>query len=422
MLPAEERGLFILDILFWQFLLQIFLIALNAFFACAEIAIISSNDTKIEILKSKGDKSASKLLNLKQNPSRFLATIQISITLSGFLGSAFAADNFAEKLVYIFAKNDIAIPRSVAVIVITLILSYLTLVFGELVPKQAAMKNPEKNALRMSAAISGISTVFSPIVWLLTKSVRGVLRLMRIDPDASEESVTEEEIIMMANVGLKEGTIDEDESVLIQNVFAFDDLTVGEICVHRNELAVLWTEENLDEWEKTIHQSRHTIYPVCENSIDNVVGIVNSKDFFALKNLPEIDIKQRVVKPPYFIHESMKADTLFSQMKKHAHHFALVIDEYGGLCGIITVTDLVEQLVGDFDSDEQIPEEAKIERLDSKSWKILGSCPIHLVENALGAELEGSEDCDTFSGFIIGKLGEILKITLNFKWKFQTSQ
>ncbi|MEG1968470.1 MAG: CNNM domain-containing protein, partial [Clostridia bacterium] len=214
------------DPIIWQILLQILLIALNAVFACAEIAVISMNDNKLAQMAAQGDKRAVRLARLTSQPARFLATIQVAITLSGFMGSAFAADNFSDKLVQWLLSLGVTVPvatlDTAAVIVITLILSYFTLVFGELVPKRIAMKKAEALALGMSGLITAISKLFAPLVWLLTASTNGILRLFGIDPNAEDEEVSEEEIRMMVDVGNQKGVIDPVEREMIQNVFEFD--------------------------------------------------------------------------------------------------------------------------------------------------------------------------------------------------------
>ena len=267
-------------------LLQVLLIALNAVFACAEIAVISMNDSKLVKLAAEGDKRAVRLARLTSQPARFLATIQVAITLSGFLGSAFAAENFSDGLVNWLLGLGVPIPAAtldaVAVVVITLVLSYFTLIFGELVPKRVAMRKAEALALGMSALISGIAALFAPIVWFLTISTNAVLRLLGIDPNAEDETVSEEEIRMMVDAGSEKGAIDPEEKDFIQNVFEFDDLTAGEIATHRTEISLLWLEESMEEWEQTIHNSRHTRYPVCDDSADHIVGILNAKDYFRL--------------------------------------------------------------------------------------------------------------------------------------------
>ena len=252
------------QVLFWQIFLQLVLIALNAVFACAEIAVLSMSDAKLERLAENGNKKASKLQKLKSNPARFLATIQVAITLSGFLGSAFAAENFSELIVdWLIQWIPIspATLEAISVVVITILLSFITLVFGELVPKRVAMRKAEKMALGLSGTIGFISGAFAPLVWLLTCSTNGVLRLMGIDPHAEDSEVSEEEISMMADDAAEKGIIDEEENSIIQNVFEFDDLTVGEAMTHRTEMVILWKDEPIEEWKSSIFASAHTFIP-----------------------------------------------------------------------------------------------------------------------------------------------------------------
>lgn len=394
----------------WQIVLQIILIALNAIFASAEIAIISVNENKLEKLAEDGNKRAARLAKLTEQPAKFLSTIQIAITLSGFLGSAFAADNFSDILVSAILKTGIKISpsalNSISVILITLILSYFTLIFGELVPKRVAMKNSEKLALAVTGLISFISRLFAPIVWFLTLSTNAVLRLLGIDPNSDDDRVTEEEIRMMVDAGSEKGAIDETEKEMIQNVFEFDDLTAGEIATHRTELSLLWIEESPEEWEKTIHESRHSIYPVCDESVDNVVGILNAKDYFRLEDCTKEKIIKEAIKPAYFVPESIKADVLFGNMKKSGNNFAIVVDEYGGMSGIVTMNDLVQQLVGDFDGDGKDCDEGEIERVDSHTWKIKGSAAIDDVIEKLKVKIP-EDDYDTFGGFVFDAFGSV---------------
>ena len=396
----------------WLVLLQIFLIALNAIFAGTEIAVISVNETKLEKEVERGNKRAKWLLKMTQNSSGFLATIQVAITLSGFLGAAFSSDSFAAVLSGALKRIGIGLSDSVlntiSVVLVTLVISYFSIVFGEMVPKRIAMKNAERFSLTMAGPITVIAKLFAPLVWLLTKSTNGILRLCGIDPESDEEIVTEEDLLLMADAGRKKGTIDDSENDMIRNVFAFDDLTVGEICTHRKEVSILWMDETVAEWEQTIHESRHSVYPVCGDSVDQIIGVLNAKDFFRLNCRDKKAVMEHAVHTPYFVHENLKADQLFSKMKRHADHFAVVLDEYGGMCGIITVTDLVEQLVGDFDDDEMLRQEPEIERLDSRCWKVRGSCSLHDVSRALEYAFP-EEEYETFSGFLIGSLGEIPK-------------
>lgn len=405
----------------WQIVIQIILIALNAIFASAEIAVISFNDAKLSRMAAEGNKKAMRLAELTKQPAKFLATIQVAITLAGFLGSAFAADNFSGLISSALINCGVPIPEStlntISVILITLILSYFTLIFGELVPKRVAMKNAESLALGISSLVSFISKIFAPIVWLLTLSTNFILRLLNIDPDSDDEEVTEEEIRMMVDAGSEKGAIDEDEKEMIQNVFEFDDLTADEIATHRTEVCLLWMDESPREWEKTIHDSRHSIYPVCEESVDKIVGILNAKDYFRLDDKSRENILKNAVKPAYFVPESIKADVLFKNMKTSGNNFALVIDEYGGMSGIVTMNDLVQQLVGDFNIENSSDTEAEIERIDSKTWKIKGSAPIDDVTEQLKVKLsdEENEDYDTFGGFVFDAYGSVPDDGENFE-------
>lgn len=395
----------------FMILLQVILIGLNAVFACAEIAVISMNDSKLAKLAAEGDKRAVRLARLTSQPARFLATIQVAITLSGFMGSAFAAENFSDGLVNWLIGLGVSVPRATldafSVVVITIILSYFTLIFGELVPKRVAMRKAEALALGMSALISGIAAIFKPIVWFLTASTNGILRLIGIDPNAEDDEVSEEEIRMMVDVGSEKGAIDHEEKQFIQNVFEFDDLTAGEIATHRTEISLLWMEESMEEWEQTIHNSRHTLYPVCKESADNIVGILNAKDYFRLEDKSQDNVMKNAVKLAYFVPESVKADILFRNMKHSHNKLAVVLDEYGGMVGIVTLNDLVEQLVGDLGDDELPEEEIQlIEQIDSRTWKIHGDALLEDVAKTLSVTLP-TEDYDTFNGLIFDALGAI---------------
>lgn len=388
-------------------LLQVALICLNAVFVCAEIAIVSLNDNKLALLVSQGDKRALRLARLTSRPARFLATIQIVITLSGFLGSAFAADNFSDRLVDLLVDLGVSIPAAtldtIAVILITLILSFFTLVFGELVPKGIGMKKAEPLALGLSALITTISKIFAPVVAILTGSTNLILRLVGIDPNAHEEEVSEEEIKMMVDRGSEKGVFDRDTREFISNVFAFDDTTVGEFATHRTNLDLLRTHQTTQQWREIILSTRHTRYPVCGETVDQVVGILDARAFFAMENAPMEELLKTIVKPAYFVPETVKADVLFKQMKARRQYYAVVLDEYGGFLGVVTIRDLVEQLVGDIGPEEEAPD---IQALDNHRWLIRGTAPLDDVAHMLGVTLP-LEDYDTFGGYVFGLYGSI---------------
>ena len=397
--------------IFWMILLQLALIGLNAIFACAEIAVLGVGETKLEKMAEDGNKKAAWLARLTKQPARFLATIQVAITLSGFLGSAFAAENFSGRIVdWVYdGLGFTALSRdtqsSVAVVLITLILSYLTLIFGELVPKRIAMRKAEPVAMGLSGILTVISKVFSPVVWLLTVSTNAILRICGIDPDQNDEDVSEEDIRIMVDAG----TIDNDEKNFIRNVFEFDDLTAGEIATHRTEVTLLWAEDGDEEWEKTIVETSHAIYPVCEDTVDDILGVLVAKEYFRLASRDRETVMKNAVKPAYFVPEGAKADLLFRNMKKTRNRFAVVLDEHGGVAGILTINDLIEKLVGDFtDSEEESNELPEISKIDGDEWLVRGTAPVSDLEDALGISLDSeSEDSDTFGGLALAALGMV---------------
>ena len=399
------------DHLLWPLLLQFVLIITNAIFACAEIAVISMNDTKLAKLVSMGDKRAIRLDELTEQPARFLSTIQVGITLAGFLASAFAAENFSDPLVNWLVGLEVAIAPStlntIAIVVITLILSYFTLVFGELVPKRVAMRKAEQLALAMSGLVYFVSRIFSPIVWLLTVSTNSLLRVIGIDPLADDDDITEEEIRMMVDAGSERGAISHNEKDMIQRIFEFNDKNAEDIMTHRTDVAILWMDETDHQWEATVIENRHSVYPVCDESPDDIIGILKAKDFLRLKDRTRAHIIELALKPAYFVPETVRADVLFHNMKNTRNHFAVVLDEYGGMSGIITMNDLLEEIVGDLEDDDTVPAETPlIEQIEADTWQIAGPAPLDLVSQELGVALP-EDGYDTFGGLIFGLLGTV---------------
>lgn len=388
-------------------ILQIVLIAMNAVFASAEIAVISMNDAKMKRMALNGDKRAERLIYLTDQPARFLATIQVAITLAGLLGSAFAAENFAGELAQ-FLKNSgldtsLSFLRSLCVFIITLILAYFNLVFGELVPKRVAMKNAEKLALGMSGMLKLVSKLFAPLVWLLSASTNGMLRLIGIDPEDEEEVISEEEIFMMLDQGSEKGTIDLEESTFIRNVFAFDDIPVEQACTHRVDVVMLEIEDDMETWDKIILENRFTYFPICGEDSDDILGVLDTKSYFRMKERSRELVMEEAVEKPYFVPETMKADVLLRNMRKNRRHFAMVLDEYGGLSGVITLRDLVQLLIGDMLNDA---EEEEIKSIGEEEWRIMGSASLEDVSDALNIPLP-IDEYETYGGFIFSELGKI---------------
>lgn len=396
----------------FMILLQIILIGLNAVFACAEIAVISMNDNKLNKMAENGDKRAQRLVKLTSQPARFLATIQVAITLSGFLGSAFAAENFSEPVVRWIQGFHVSVSlktlENIVVVFITIILSYFTLVFGELVPKRVAMRKAESLALGMSGLIASISTLFAPLVSFLTFSTNLVLRIFGIDPEEEDSEVSEEEIRMMVDVGSEKGTIDDHEKELIQNVFEFDDITAGDIVTHRRDITLLFLEETMEEWKNIIYASRHALYPICDESPDHVVGILSAKEYLRLEDKSRECVMELAVKPAYFVPEHVRADVLFRNMKNSHNTLAVVLDEYGGLCGIVTMNDLVEQLVGELgdDENEDSKEEEYIEQVHDTCWCVSGRTSLECISEAIGVNIE-DEEHETLNGLVFSILESV---------------
>lgn len=363
-----------------------------------------------------GDKKSKMVHNLISQPSRFLATIQIGITLAGFLASAFAADSFASRLSAFLHNSgvpiDLDLLNTISVIVITLLLSYFTLVFGELVPKQIAMTKPEPIANFAVGPLTILSKITSPFVKLLTLSMNVTVRLFGIDPNADDNQVTEEEIRMMVDAGEEKGTIQLAEKQMINNIFDFDIKNVSDIMTHRTNIVAIPIEATLKETVHIVNTEKYTRYPVYAEDIDHIVGILHSKDLIQfledhVTEAREFDLKE-MVRDPHFVLESTKVDHLFKEMQQNNIHLAIVIDEYGGTDGIVTIEDIIEEIVGNiFDEyDEPYVEEPGIFGLDENTYLMDGTTNLYDVEDVIGRDLP-TTDFDTLSGFLINLLGYI---------------
>ena len=400
-----------------QLLLQLVLILLNAFFAATEMAIVSLNDNKVRKLAESGDKKAVKMLKMVEEPNGFLSTIQIGITLAGFLGSAFAADTFSDKLVnWLIGSCGVTLSESalnaIAVVVITIILSYFTLVLGELVPKRIAMKYSDKLAMAVCGVISGMATVLKPIIWLLSKSTNIILRLFGINPNEIGENVTEEDIMVMIDAAEEGGDIDAEAKEMIENVFDFDDMTVSDLMVHRTEMTVIWENDSTDDILKTIIDSGFSRFPVCGEKMDDVIGIIRAREYLlALRNNEQVDLSE-IMQEAFFVPESIKANKLLEEIKKNKCHMAIVVDEYGGTEGLVTMEDLIEEIVGDIYDETDKEEPVDITQISENSWRVYGNADLEDVLEFIDLSVSDEEDEDftTFSGFIIAQLEYIPQI------------
>ena len=393
-----------------QLLLQVVLILLNAFFASAEIAIISLNKSKLEKLSEDGDKSAKHLLKLTDAPANFLSTIQIGITLAGFLGSAFAADNFASLLAN-WVYNDLkwqAISYSVintfSVILITIILSYFTLVFGELVPKRIAMQKPYKVAKFASKVISAIAIIMKPVIWFLSFSTNLILKIFRYKTEAEEENVTEDEIKMMVDLGEKKGTVEENEKKWIENVFEFNDTIVREIMTPSRDVKYVLLDNSRKEIEEMIRETGFSRYPVCKTNLNDVVGVLNIKDYFLNQDKKIKDL----VRPAYFVPETTLCDDLFHNLQKTKNGIAIIVDEYGTTTGIITTEDLLEEIVGNI-YDEYDEEEVEFKKISENEYQVAGDLLVSDLSEYLNIDIEESDAYDTVGGLIFSCLDSVPK-------------
>lgn len=397
-----------------EIVVLLILIVLNAFFAASEIALISLNDNKVKLMAEGGDRKAQMLYNLMSEPSRFLATIQIGITLAGFLASAFAAESFAGRMAAFLSEMGVPLSQSmlelISVITITLVLSYFTLVLGELVPKRLALQKAEPIAMFAAAPLTVLSKVSSPFVKLLTLSTNGIVRLFGVDPNADEENVTEEEIRMMVDVGMEKGTIQDTEKEMINNIFEFDNKTISDIMTHRTNIVALSVDTSLKDTVAIVNREKYTRMPVYEGSIDHIVGILHTKDlipFIECEDQEQFNLRS-MLREPNFVLESMRLDQFFKVMQKSNIHMAVAIDEYGGTDGIVTIEDLLEEIVGNiFDEyDEPELDAAEIVQVDANQYVMAGTLNLYEVEDALKIALP-SEEYDTLSGFVLGQLGYI---------------
>ena len=394
--------------MFGQIIILIILILLNAYFAATEIAFISLNDAKIEKEAKDGNKKAKSIYKMLKSPSKFLATIQIGITLAGFLSSAFASDAFADKLAPILHTwmpfFEIDVWRGIAIVIITIILSFFTLVFGELVPKRLAMKYYEKIAFATIGVIRGISIITAPFVKLLTYSTNMVSKIFGVG-EAEEEVVTEEEIKMMIDEGEEKGTIEKGERLLLNNVFEFNDIIVSEVMTPRTDMFAISIQDDINEILNKIDEFKYSRIPVYNENIDDIHGILFVKDIIKpLKENQKIDIK-KLIREPYFVPESKDIDELFREMQQNKVQMAIVIDEYGGTAGLITMEDIIEELVGNI-FDEYDEEETDVKKIDDNTYLLSGTVTSYELKKILGVEIpEG--DYETLSGYLLDRLGRI---------------
>ena len=393
-----------------QIVILVVLILLNAYFAASEIAFISLNDTKIEKQAKDGNKKAKQIQKMLKNPSEFLATIQIGITLAGFLSSAFASDAFADilapALYKIFPMISIQVFKGISIVLITIILSFFTLVFGELVPKRLAMKYYEKIAFSSIGVIRFLSIITLPFVKVLSAVTNFISKLFGISEN-EEEVVTEEEIKMMIDEGEEKGTIQQEEKEMIHNIFEFNDITVSEVMTHRTDVYAIEIDSDINDIIKELDDYKYSRIPVYEETIDNIKGVLFVKDLLKyLHGKKAIKIKN-IMREAYFVSENKPINELFKNLQKNKMQMAIVVDEYGGTAGIVTMEDLLEEIVGNI-FDEYDDFENDYTKIDDNTFLINGSVSINDLKKILKIDLpEG--DYETLSGYLIDLLGRLPK-------------
>ncbi|MDD2215030.1 MAG: hemolysin family protein [Eubacteriales bacterium] len=390
-----------------QILLIAVLILINAFFSAAEMAIVSVNKNKIKILAQTENPKAKLLLELIEEPNRFLSTIQVAITLAGFLASAVAAMGIANQLGQIISKLSIPYGTQIAVILVTLLLSYVTLVLGELYPKRIALQHAEKIALFSVNPIVFISKISAPFVWLLSKSVTLLLKLTRQHTTTTEDEFSEDEVKSMLEVGQESGVLKEEGAKMINSIFAFDDKLAYEVMTPRTDVFTIDIDDPEEEYIDELMELRYSRIPVYENDSDNIIGILNIKDYLIKArecDYHDVNIRQ-ILRKPYFIPESKNIDNLFRELQASKQHIAILIDEYGGFSGIVTMEDLIEEIMGDI-IDEYDEAEEEMKQLDKNVYLLDGLISLDDLNDELGLDLD-SDNSETLGGFLLEVLGEI---------------
>ena len=394
-----------------QLILQLILILINAFFAATEIAVISLNEKKVKARAEDGDKKAHKMLKMIEDPTQFLSTIQVGITLAGFLGSAFAADNFAERLTAFIVKtfdissSQVSLIETVSVVVITLILSYFTLVLGELVPKRVAQQHKEKLAEIVCGLISGLSAVLKPIIWFLTVSTNGVLRLLGVDPHAKEAPVSEEDIMLMLDAGADEGSLDENDITYIKNVFKLDRLTAEDVMIPRKAVTVIAADANEAEILTVIEDEGYSRIPVLDPEGDKIIGILPARDYLLDRSKPGFTIES-VLYQPMYVPETVHLDSLFKDMQRAHNHMVVVVNEYGETSGIVTIEDILEEIVGEIwdESDEAVTD---IQKLDDQTFHVLTGASLEDFLEYFHLEFPEETEAVTVNGWLTETIGRI---------------
>ena len=396
-----------------RLVLLLVLIFVNAFFAASEIAVITLNDNKIQKLAEDGHKKAQQILKLTSNSSNFLATIQIGVTLAGFLASATAAQSLAEPLAkWVIGLSSALVQYSSAihlasVVLITLMMSFFTLVLGELAPKRIAMQKAEVISFAAVGILHAVAVTMRPFVKLLSVSTNVVVRIFGLDPHASVENVTEEEIRMMVDVGGEKGVIEDTQKEMINNIFEFDDITAEDIMTPRTDVEAIEVSDGISEALRSGVDGGYSRLPIYEEDIDNIIGVLYVKDLLPYVGQPipdEVTIRH-IMRETYFVPGTKRCGELFAEMTEKHFQMAIVVDEYGGFAGIVTMEDLLESIVGNI-QDEYDHEEDEVTKTGENTFEADGSIDIEELGELLGVHIPEGE-YETLAGYIMDVLGRI---------------
>lgn len=399
-------------LLLWIVVLVI-LIVLHACFAAAGAAIDALSEAKMRKQAEEGNKRAARLLKLFRNPDRVAAAVQIGVTLAGFLASAFAANAFSDLLVeWLIDSCGVTVLNEdtlyvIAVILITLLLTCVVLVLGELVPRRVALKKADEAAYTTCTMGCVLSMIFRPLSWFLTKCTNGVLRLMRIDPKEVEEEVSEDEILMMVDIGEEKGAIESNEKELIENIFEFNNNTAEDVMIHRTDMVMIWIDDPAEEILRVIEESGLSRFPVYNENADDIVGILSTRDYLFNTHRQTPRSFRELLRPAYFVPESVRTDVLFRDMQSKKVHMAIVVDEYGGTSGLVTMEDLLEEIVGNIYDEFDPQDEQDIIRQEENLWKVAGTAELEQLAEELEIELPEEEEFDTLGGLVFSQLSVI---------------
>lgn len=394
-------------------LLQVVLIAINAFFAATELAVMQLSATKLRRQVEDGERAAARILKMVEKPTGFLSTIQVGITLAGFLASAFAANHFADPLAnWLYNKVGFTAlsPNTlgaIMVVLITIVLSYFMLVLGELVPKQIAIHRPYRVARFTTGVIAGLALIMKPVVWLLNISTRGVLRLFGIKGERGEEAVTEDEIRMMVDVGEESGHIDPEEKEMIENVFELDKTIARDVMTHRVDVVAIEADSGPDEIVQIITESGHSRFPVYDDSLDDILGVLNARAYLLNLRAENPKTVRELLRPARFVPETVPAGILLRDMQQCKDHVAMVLDEYGGFSGVVALEDLIEEIVGNIYDEFDAPEDDAIIPLGDNLWRVAGDTDIEDIEEHLGVKLPEEREYDTLGGLVFSQFSTI---------------